>query len=64
MPEGVEGQGWETLRKSLSLVSECYFLFVNRTEKAEIVTMNKVGMGWCSDNHSYAKVVKEESLRK
>ena len=29
-----------------------------------MVTMNKVGMVWCSGNHSYAKVVEEEGPRK
>ena len=45
VPEGVKGWGWETLRKSLSLMSECYFLFVNGIEKVEVVMMNKGGYG-------------------
>ena len=35
VPEGVKGEGWEALRKSMSSVSECYFHSVNGTEERE-----------------------------
>ncbi|RVW99819.1 hypothetical protein CK203_029166 [Vitis vinifera] len=57
VPKGVKNKGWKT-----SSMSKFRFHPFNVSKEAK--TKKQVGLGCCSGNRSYAKVVEEEGLRK